>query len=122
MGFLASARSEECKRTIGFTGIIFVIFYGSLIGVIIYMYCRYKRELREMAKDQSTNVNFRLVKRLMAHYDQKETTRQVSAPYGQSRASGLIIKDIDISKDNPYNKPIKRKSRSGYVKKNSTPL
>ena len=69
MSYFDEDRKEECKRTLTITGIIFVLFYGTLIGVIIYMYARYKRECKEMAENQNSNVNFRLVKRLMAQYD-----------------------------------------------------
>lgn len=106
----------QCKYTITFTGVIFVVFYGSLVAIILGMYCKYKRELRNMAKNENTDDNFRLVKKLMAQYDQKQDTRQVSAPYGESRVSGLIIKDLDKTKDSAYNQPQKRKSRSGYIK------
>ena len=108
---------EQCSKTITFTGAIFVLFYGSLVAIILAMYCRYRRELRNMAKNESADDNFRLVKKLMAQYDQKHDTRQISVPYGESRTSGLIIKDLDKTKDSDrYNHPQKRKSRSGYIK------
>ena len=69
MSYFDEEKEEECKRTLTITGIIFVLFYGTLIGVIIYMYARYKRECREIEENQNSNVNFRLVKRLMAQYD-----------------------------------------------------
>ena len=68
-------RQEECRRTLTITGVIFVLFYGTLIGIIIYFYARYKRECREMVENQNTNVNFRLVKKLMAQYDVQENKR-----------------------------------------------
>lgn len=57
---------EQCKYTIAFTGVIFVVFYGSLVGIILCMYCKYKRELRNMAGNENADDNFRLVKKLMA--------------------------------------------------------
>ena len=66
MTYFDEERQDECKRTLTITGIIFVLFYGTLIAVIIYMYARYKRECKEMAENKDSNVNFRLVKRLMA--------------------------------------------------------
>ena len=69
MSYFDEEKVEECKRTLTITGIIFVLFYGTLLGVIIYMWARYKRECREIAENQNSCVNFRLVKRLMAQYD-----------------------------------------------------
>ena len=38
-----------CELTIAFTALVFAAFYGSLIAIIAVMYCKYRRELAQMA-------------------------------------------------------------------------
>ena len=52
----------------------------------------------------------------MAQYDQKPEGRIKSVPYGETRASGLIVKDLDKTKDSEYHRKQKRKSKSDYHK------
>ena len=96
---------DACELTITFTAAVFVLFYGSLIGIIAWMYCKYRRELAQMAKNDSRVDNFQLVKKLMAQYDQKPDGRIKSVPYGgETRASGLIVKDLDKTKDSEFHR------------------
>ena len=50
---------------------ILIFFYGTLIIVIIVMVCKYKKECREMEENKDTDDRYRMVKRLMAQYDQR---------------------------------------------------
>ena len=52
--------------------IVFIVFYVSLILIIIIMYCKYRRECKEMEKNVGSEVNYRIIKRLMEQYDQHE--------------------------------------------------
>ena len=61
----------HCKNMIVFQLIVFVLFYASLFLIIIFMYIKYRRECKEMEKNQGSEANFRMVKRLMEQYDQK---------------------------------------------------
>ena len=49
---------DACRLTIGFTAIIFLFFYGSLIIIIAVMYWKYRKELTEMEKNNNPKDNF----------------------------------------------------------------
>ena len=57
---------------IGFQLIVFVLFYVSLIIIIACMYCKYRRECKEMADNEGSEEKFRMVKKLMQVYDTKD--------------------------------------------------
>lgn len=48
---------------------VFVLFYASLIVIIIYMYYKYRKECKMMAANEGSEANFRMVKKLMQQYD-----------------------------------------------------
>ena len=62
----------ECERMVIIQLIVFIVFYVSLILIIIIMYCKYRRECKEMEKNVGSEVNYRIIKRLMEQYDQHE--------------------------------------------------
>ena len=45
--------------------VVFILFYVSLIIIIVSMYWKYRRECYEMEKNEGSEANFRMVKRLM---------------------------------------------------------
>ena len=57
--------SHQCDSMIIFQLVVFVFFYLSLIIIIVLMYCKYRRECIQMAKNEGSEANFRMVKRLM---------------------------------------------------------
>lgn len=59
--------NANCNSMIYFQLVVFVLFYVSLIVIIICMYVKYRRECREMQEDSSTD--YRMVRRLMDQYD-----------------------------------------------------
>ena len=62
---------HQCDSMIIFQLVVFVLFYVSLIVIIVLMYCKYRRECVQMAKNEGSEANFRMVKRLMEQYDKK---------------------------------------------------
>ena len=62
----------SCSDMIIYQLVIFVLFYLSLIVIIICMYVKYRRECKEMEKNEGSEANFMMVKRLMEQYDQKQ--------------------------------------------------
>ena len=76
----------ECERMVIIQLIVFIVFYVSLILIIIIMYCKYLRECKEMEKNEGSEVNYRIIKRLMEQYDQHEgvTGERTSESAGDS--------------------------------------
>ena len=48
-----------------FQVIVFAVFYASLIAIIIFMYCKYRKECQEMERDEGSESNYRMVTRLI---------------------------------------------------------
>ena len=64
-----SEENHKCNNMIIFQLVVFVFFYASLILIIVAMYWKYRRECNQMAKNEGSEANFRMVKRLMEQYD-----------------------------------------------------
>ena len=44
---------------------VFILFYLSLVIIIICMYCRYRKECKFMKENEDSQTNFNMLKRLM---------------------------------------------------------
>ena len=77
---------------------IFVLFYVSLIVIIIWMYVKYRIECKEMAKNEGSEANFVMVKRLMEQYDQKQrqSTNSTRERLHSSRGPLLLTGSGDL--------------------------
>lgn len=84
------------------------------------MYCKYRRECKQMAKNEGSEANFRMVKRLMEQYDQKETkygpnvtpkhtpenhnSRHIETNKGNQTQSGSLEASLPRKRSSVYNR------------------
>ena len=103
---------------------ILIFFYGTLIVVIIVMVCKYKKECREMEENKDTDDRYRMVKRLMAQYDQRASIRPqkrdtiLSTPRDQNGLPILdrgTIPNLEDDDSNRYSALIMNKNEQQYI-------